>query len=325
MLRYVFKRILQIIPVLLITAILIFTLMYFVPGDPVQIMMGDFQVSPEQMNEIRERLGLLDPFPVQLWNFLKDLVRLDFGTSYLRGSDVSASLLERFPRTLTLASFGLLLIAIIGIPLGIICALNAGKIVDRITMVLTLLLNSMPGFWLALLLILLFAVKLKVLPTKWSKTQWYSYILPIVSCSIGSIASVCRITRASMLDVIRSDYVTTARSKGLSERKITFSHALPNALIPVVTSLGHYFGFMLGGTMVVEAVYSIPGVGSYMVDGINGRDYPIVRGCIVYLAFTHAVVTLLVDILYAFIDPRIKAQYVRKKREKEKITAKAAA
>lgn len=304
------------IPVLIAVAILIFVLMYFVPGDPVQIMLGDSAQSEEMVQQVRERLGLNKSFGEQLINYLVGICKLDFGQSYIYGTDVGRELLSRFPYTLTLALASLVFTVIVGIPLGIWCALRAGKLLDQVLMVVTLILNSMPSFWLGLLLILLFSAKLGWLPSS-GVTNWKCYIMPVIACSVGALAGICRQTRSSMLEVIRSDFVVTARSKGLPENKIIYGHALPNALIPIITVCGSRFGMMLGGSTVIEAVYAVPGIGMYMVNAINSRDYPVVRGSIIYIAFTFSIIMLIVDLFYAFADPRIRAQYVRSKKKKD--------
>lgn len=318
MIRYIGKRLLQMIPILIIVAILIFTLMSLVPGDPVQIMLGD-SATVEQIEEARAAWGLDKPFLVRLGEYLVDLVHLDFGTSYTQGTNVGDELLARFPKTLTLAFFSILFTVVIGVPIGIHCAINANKVSDKIWMFLTMLGNSMPGFWLALLLVLLFSVQLKWLPSNGDSSLKY-FILPVIANSIGSLADIARQTRSSMLEVIRSDFVVTARSKGLSERDVIWKHALPNALIPIITLCGSRFGFMLGGTVIIESVFSIAGIGTYLVNGINSRDYPVVQGCIIYIAFIFAFIMLITDLIYAYVDPRIKAQYVKtsvKKKSKE--------
>lgn len=309
MIRYIGKRLLQMIPILLTVAILIFTLMYFVPGDPVQIMLGD-TATPEQIAAARASFGLDKPYLVRLWNYLVGIIHLDFGTSYIQGSSVAQELFLRFPRTLTLASLSILFTIVVGIPIGIQCAIHANKLSDKVWMFLTILGNSMPGFWLALLLVILFSVKLGWLPSNGTGGLKY-YILPVIANSIGSLADIARQTRSSMLEVIRSDYVVTARSKGLLEKDVIWKHALPNALIPIITVCGSRFGFMLGGTVIIESVFSIPGIGMYMVNGINSRDYPVVQGSIIYIAFIFAFIMLITDLIYAYVDPRIKAQYVK--------------
>lgn len=315
MLRYIGRRLLEMIPILLVVAVLIFLMMEFVPGDPVKIILGD-TATPAQIEEVREKMGFNDPFFVRFFDFLFNALHLDFGSSYITGTSVGAELLTRFPRTFKLAIFSVLVTVILGIPIGIICAINANKISDRIWLVITLLANSMPSFWLALLLVMLFALKLKWLPSS-GIGSWKNYILPVVSSSIGSLAGIARQTRASMLEVIRADYVTTARAKGLKERAVILKHALPNALIPIITVIGGQFSFLMGGTTVIESVYSFPGLGSYIISGINNRDYPIVRGGVLYIAFTFSMMMLLIDIIYAFADPRIRAQYANASKKKK--------
>lgn len=315
MLRYIGRRLLEMIPILLVVAVLIFLMMEFVPGDPVKIILGD-TATPAQIEEVREKMGFNEPFFVRFFDFLFKALRLDFGSSYITGTSVGAELLTRFPRTFKLAILSVLVTVILGIPIGIICAINANKISDRIWLVITLLANSMPSFWLALLLVMLFALKLKWLPSS-GIGSWKNYILPVVSSSVGSLAGIARQTRASMLEVIRADYVTTARAKGLKEKAVILKHALPNALIPIITVIGGQFSFLMGGTTVIESVYSFPGLGSYIISGINNRDYPIVRGGVLYIAFTFSMMMLLIDIIYAFADPRIRAQYANASKKKK--------
>ncbi len=315
MLRYIGRRLLEMIPILLVVAVLIFLMMEFVPGDPVKIILGD-TATPAQIEEVREKMGFNEPFFGRFFDFLFKALHLDFGSSYITGTSVGADLLTRFPRTFKLAIFSVLVTVILGIPIGIICAINANKISDRIWLVITLLANSMPSFWLALLLVMLFALRLKWLPSS-GIGSWKNYILPVVSSSIGSLAGIARQTRASMLEVIRADYVTTARAKGLKEKAVILKHALPNALIPIITVIGGQFSFLMGGTTVIESVYSFPGLGSYIISGINNRDYPIVRGGVLYIAFTFSMMMLLIDIIYAFADPRIRAQYANASKKKK--------
>lgn len=314
MLRYIGKRLLQMIPILLVVAILIFTLMQFVPGDPVQIMLGD-SATPAQIEEMREEMGLNAPYVVRLFDFLKGLLRLDFGRSYMTRMDVGEELALRFPNTLIIAIWCVAFSVVFGVPIGIQCALKADKLTDRVWMFLTMLFSSMPSFWLALLLVLLFSVQLGWLPSNGIGGAQY-FVLPVLANSIGSLAGIARQTRASMLEVIRADYIFTAKSKGISQRDIIWKHALPNALIPIITVTGARFGMMLGGTTIIESIFSIPGIGLFMLNGINNRDYPVAQGCILYIAFTFSVMMLLTDLVYAFVDPRIKAQYVRTRKKK---------
>lgn len=306
------------IPTLLAVAILVFTLMAFVPGDPVEIALGSANASPEQIEAVRESLGLNDPFFIRLWNYLKGIIlHFDFGNSFQTGRPVLNELKNRFPNTLALAASCVIVCLSVGIPIGVRSAVKANSFEDRLSMFLTMLFNSMPNFFLALLLVLLFSVKLHWLPSSGHKA-WYYFILPVVSNTAGAIATIARQTRASMLEVIRSDYVTTARSKGISERAVIYGHALPNALIPIITSAGSLFAMLLGGTMITETIFGIPGLGTYLITGVNGRDYNVVQACVIYIAAIFAIVMLITDLAYAFVDPRIKSQYAGGGRRKKK-------
>ncbi len=314
MIKYIIKRFLIMIPILLAVAILIFTLMYFVPGDPASIMLGGAQATQLEIEKAREALGLNQPYIVRLGTYLEKVVfHFDFGQSYTYGTSVGLELIKRFPNTLYIALSSIILSVVIGVPLGVRAAVKANTAEDRISMFISLIGNSMPGFWLALILVLVFSLSLGWLPSSGARSFKY-FILPALANSIGGIAGIARQTRSSMLEVIRSDYVTTARSKGLSERNVIYGHALPNALIPIITLCGSRFGHMLGGTMIIETIFSIPGIGSYLIDSINSRDYNAVQGSIIYIALAFSLMMLLTDIIYAFVDPRIKAQYVKKKK-----------
>lgn len=303
------------IPVVIMVAVLIFTIMYFTPGDPAIIILGP-NASLEQLAAKRAELGIDQPYLVQLWNYLKNVfIRFDFGNSFINGRSVSSQIMERFPRTLMIAALSVLLSIVAGVPLGIVASVHQYTWKDNASMFAALIAASMPGFWIAQMMSLLFALKLGWLPAT-GIDSWKCYILPVVANAIGGIASMARQTRSSMLEVIREDYITTARAKGQIERKVIYHHALRNALIPIVTCAGGAFGFQLGGALVVETVFSIPGLGKYMMDAINQRDYPSIRGTVIFLAIAFSVVMLAVDIMYAFIDPRIKGQYQSKKRGK---------
>ncbi len=315
MIRYILKRLLLMIPILAGVAVLIFTLMYFVPGDPVEIILGP-AATEAQVETVREEMGLNQPYIIRLINFFKQLlVDRSLGNSFIYGTSVAGELANRFPKTLTIAAFSILLSTIIGIPLGINAAIHANKAQDRISMFVSMIGVSMPNFWLALMLVVLFALRLHWLPSSGDKGAEY-YILPIVANAVGGIAGIARLTRSSMLEVIHADYVTTARAKGVSERHVIWQHALPNALIPIITMLGGRFGGQLGGTVVIEQVFSIPGVGAYLIDSINNRDYNAVQGSVLYIALTFSLVMLLVDLIYAYVDPRIKAQYEGQSKKK---------
>ena len=313
--RYIYKRLLLMIPVVIMVAVLIFTIMYFTPGDPAIIILGP-NASLEQLAAKRAELGIDQPYLVQLWNYLKNVfIRFDFGNSFINGRSVSSQIMERFPRTLMIAALSVLLSIVAGVPLGIVASVHQYTWKDNASMFAALIAASMPGFWIAQMMSLLFALKLGWLPAT-GVDSWTCYILPVVANAIGGLAAMARQTRSSMLEVIREDYITTARAKGQIERKVIYHHALRNALIPIVTCAGGAFGFQLGGALVVETVFSIPGLGKYMMDAINQRDYPSIRGTVIFLAIAFSIVMLAVDIMYAFIDPRIKGQYQSKKRGK---------
>lgn len=324
MIRYIIKRILQFIPIIIAVAILVFLLMELIPGDVATTVLGE-TATEEQIEEFRELNGLNKPVLVRLGNYLYNtFIKFDFGKSYISGADVKAELLRRFPYTFKLALYSMLLTMVLGIPIGIWCAVKADRLFDRVSMFVTLLLNSMPVFWLALLLVLLFALKLGWLPSYGAEGFKY-YILPVVANSVGSLAALARQTRSSMLEVINADYVDTARAKGVTKNAAVWKHALPNALIPIITICGNRFGFLLGGSVVVEMIFSIPGIGAYVISGINYRDYNIVMGGVVFIAIVFSAVMLATDIIYAFVDPRIKAQYTKGKTRKTKPKSDCAA
>lgn len=305
--KYVSKRLLLIIPVLLGVAILIFSLMYVTPGDPIRMMLAG--ASEAQVQEMREMYGLNDSYFEQLIRFLKGtFLELDMGISYFSGLPVFDELLTRLPHTTILALSCMLAQLVLGIPLGVSAAVHQNKWQDNVVMSLAMLGVSVPEFCFAQLLILIFSLSLGWL-TSYGVANWYDYILPIVAAAVPTLGGVARITRSQMLEVIRSDYCTTARMKGVKERTILYKHALPNALIPVLTNIGMSFGKALGGTVVIETVFSIPGIGYYLVNAIGNRDYPVVRGAVLMLAVLFSVVMLVMDLVYAFIDPRIKAMY----------------
>lgn len=308
MLKYILKRLLMVILVVVGVAVIIFTIMYFTPGDPVQIVLGG-GYTQEQYLEMKAKLGLDQPFLGQLLSFLRQIfLNFDLGTSYLDGTSVMHELLIRFPQTLIIAAVCCVLQVGIAVPLGVTAAVHQGKFVDRLCMIVALVSISLPAFWFAMMLMLIFSLKLGILPSFY-QGGWTSYVLPCVANCLTGLGGMARQTRSQMLEVIRSDYVTTARAKGVSESAILYKHALPNALIPVITSAGTHFGAALGGTVIIETVFSIPGIGYYMRTAIANRDLPVVRGGVTLLAFMFCIVMLLVDLAYAYVDPRIKAQY----------------
>ena len=324
MIRYILKRILLMIPVVLAVAIIIFTVMYFVPGDPADIILGS-NATDVQKEECRADLGLDKPYIVQLGVYMYNtFIKLDLGTSWTNKKSVSEELFSRLPNTMIFAFSAMVIQIIIGIPLGILAATHHNRFGDYLCMIIALLGVALPAFWLALMLMLVFGVNLKWLPTH-GVESWTGWILPIFCGSLGVLAQMARQARSSMLEVIRSDFIDTAKAKGLSRNTIIYKYALPNGLIPLVQTLGNAFGTSLGGTLIIETVFSIPGIGMYLQQGITTRDYPIVRGSVVLLSVLFSIVMLIVDLAFAYIDPRIKAQYAGSKISKRKMARKEAA
>jgi ABC-type dipeptide/oligopeptide/nickel transport system permease component len=309
---YVLKRLLWTVLVVLGVTILIFTIMYFIPGDPARLMVGP-EATPKMIADMRAKLGLDDGYIVRLGRYLGGIfLHFDFGKSWIKQVPVTEQLLQRFPRTLTITGICIFLQVFVGTPLGIIAAVRRNGWSDRLSMFGAMFGISMPNFWIASMLILLFSVKLGWLPAMGLGGITY-YILPCIANAFPGIATQARQTRSSMLDVIRSDYITTARAKGMSEMRILMRHALPNAMLPVITIVGNGIAMMLAGTVVIEKIFGIPGVGAYLVDGISNRDYNVVQSSVIFLALALALIMLLVDLTYAFVDPRVKAQFAGKK------------
>ncbi len=306
--RYIFKRLLSLIPVLIGVAFVVFTLLFLTPGDPARLVLGE-QVSEEAVQQFRESEGLNDPFYLQFGRYIyKAVVHQDIGSSYVTKRPVAREISAAFPSTFMLAIFAVVLAVGIGIPCGIISAVKQYSFVDTLTMLFAMLGISTPVFWLGLLLVLFFSVHLGWFPSSGFDTP-RAMVLPSVALSVNSLAVITRMTRSSMLEVIRQDYIRTARAKGQKESRVIWSHALPNALIPIITVAGLQFGNLLGGALLTESIFSIPGVGRLMVDSIKMRDYPTVQGGVLFIAFSVSLVNLLVDLLYAYVDPRIKAQH----------------
>ncbi len=311
--KYIAKRILWLIPVIVGVTFLIFTIMFFIPGDPVAIMLGSSATQAE-IEQAREMLGLNGSYLQRFWNYASGVfLRFDLGTSFQYGTSVTADMLTRFPRTFTLAVASMLISICVGVPLGVIAATHQNTVSDRASMIIAMFGVSMPSFWLAILLVLLFSMKLGLLPS-YGIGGLKFYILPAIANSFGGIAGFARQTRSSVLECIRADYVTTARAKGVSEKKVLMGHILPNSMIPIITYAGTQFSGLLGGAIVIENVFTIPGIGTYMVQAINYRDYGAVQGSVIFSAITFSVVMLIVDVIYAYVDPRIKAQYENKQR-----------
>lgn len=302
------------IPVILSVLIIVFTISYFTPGDPAAAMLGT-SYTEEAYEALREKLGLDKPFLVQLGTYIWNLVtKFDMGNSYKTGYPVASEILARFPVTLKLGIFSVLVTIALGVPLGILSATKQYSIADYSVTSLALIVAAVPNYVLALFALLTFSVRLEWLPISGVET-WDAWILPVAANSLGFVAVIARMTRTSMLEVIRQDYIRTARSKGQKERVVIRRHALPNALIPIVTVVGFQLSQIMAGSIIVETIFSIPGMGMFIMSGITGRDYPIINGTVLVLSVCICVMNLIVDIAYAFIDPRIKAQYASGKKK----------
>lgn len=307
--KYIVKRILWLVVIMVCVAVVIFGILWLVPGDPAKILLGSGATQADVERQ-REIMGLNEPFMVQLGTYLRDVfLHFDFGESYVYGTPVIEEFATRLPRTLGLGLISMLLNVIIGIPLGVNAAIHRNSFQDQGLLVMAMVFISVPQFWLALMMVVLFSVKLGWLPP-YGIGSWQCWIMPVLANSLSGIAMNARQTRSAVLETIRADFVTTARAKGLAERKVIYKHMLPNALIPVVNALGMQLAMVVGGTVVIEQVFSFPGIGQYLLTGVTTRDYPVIRGSVLILAMFSAVITLLVDLFYGYLDPRIKAQYV---------------
>lgn len=310
--RYALRRLLLIIPVLLGVAFVVFVILSLAPGDPAVSILGD-KASEEDLAAMREKLGLNKPIPVRFLNYVANALRGDWGTSYKNQLPVMRQVLDRFPNTLMIATGAIAFALVFGIPAGIISAKRQYSLLDNTVMVASLVGVSMPVFWMGLLLVIVFSLRLKLLPSSGMGSGFVpllkSLVLPVVALGSYSLAMIARTTRSAMLDVIRQDYISTARSKGISETRVTFRHMLRGALIPIVTAVGLQFGTLMGGSIMTETVFSWPGLGRLMVESIKSRDIPMVMGTVIFLCVVFSLVNLFIDILYAFIDPQIRSEY----------------
>lgn len=304
MLSYTGKRLIQTIFVLLGISLITFVLLQVVPGDPVALML-EKRADPETIAKVRKELGLDLPYYVQYLNFIKGAIHLDFGTSYFTKEVVTDALIRCFKVTVKLACMSFIFASVIGIPCGIFAAVKRGKGIDTVVMVLSIVGVSAPAFWVAIILQILFGLKLNVLPISGFDTP-ASYILPSLALGARYAGNIARITRTSMLEVLGQDYIRTAKAKGAMRWAVILKHALKNAMIPIVTLVGTDFGYMLTGSMLIEKVFSIPGIGKLAVDAMSNRDLPLLEGTVMYIAFVFVVVNLIVDVSYAFLDPRIR-------------------
>lgn len=306
MLRYVFKRTIIMVPTLLLIVFIVFSILHLMPNTPGRIILG-IQASQEQVDLLNESLGYNDPLPLQYGRYLLNALRGDFGQSYQFGRPVFEILMPKFPTTLRLAFFAMVTACALGIPIGVIAAVRKYSAVDMLVTVTGLFFASIPTFFLGVLMLLLFSLRLEWLPSN-GIGSWRHYIMPVLSLSLPSMAFISRMTRSTMLDVINQDYIQTARAKGCGPMRIIFCHELRNAMMPVVTQVGMDFAALLGGSVIVESVFGLPGFGNVILNAIYAQDTPIIMAAVVLLSALFMVIMLAVDLSYALLDPRVAAR-----------------
>lgn len=309
MTKYVIKRILLLIPTVFIVIFVIFAIMNITPGDPGRLILGP-TAQQSAVDEFNEKFGVNDPFLKRFFDYCNGLLHGDFGTSYRSQQPVIGEITSRFPYTLMLALLSIVIGAFLGISLGILSAVKQYSIADAVSTSLAMILGAVPAFLLGMIGIYVFSYKLNLLPSGGVR-NWISYIMPVMTVSLATAAGLLRITRAMVLETIRQDYVRTARAKGAAERRVIWKHALKNALLPVITTLGMRFGASLGGSVVIEKVFGVPGLGNYILTSIQSKDMPAVLSSIILISVMFCLVMLAVDLIYAFVDPRVKAKYTR--------------
>lgn len=313
MLGYILKRILMTLPVMVVVALFVFLLLRLSPGDPAAVIAGDYATA-EDVARIREKLGLSQPIIVQFWNWSLSLMQGDLGTSIFSNKPVTALIAQRIEPTILLALSTIILSIAVAVPLGTIAAFRAGGWIDRTVMLFSVGGFSVPVFVLGYILIYTFSLKLRWLPVQGYKSPFvegigpflYHITLPSVTLSVIFIALIARMTRASVIEVLEEDYIRTARAKGQSEFKVLMRHALRNAAVPIVTVIGIGIALLIGGVVVTESVYNIPGLGRLVLDAVLARDYPIIQGLILFFSFVYILLNLLIDLTYTFLDPRIR-------------------
>ncbi|WP_096190368.1 ABC transporter permease [Evansella halocellulosilytica] len=302
--RYLLKRSFTMLITLLGVSILVFLMVHLIPGDPVTYILGEF-ATDEAVNRLNANLGLDQPLPIQYFAFMAGVLQGDLGTSYITGLSVLEQIIHRFPVTFQLAVYSLIIGSIFGIFLGVIAAVKQNTIFDQLAMLVSLIGISAPGFWIALFLILMFSYLIPIFPIS-GYEGFYSLILPSITLGLSTTGNIARMTRSSMLEVIKQDYMRTAEAKGVNAIRLIKGHGLQNALIPVITLIGLQFGHLLAGAVVIETVFGLPGIGSMAIEAIATRDMLTVQGLVLFMAFMFILVNLLVDIIYSALDPRIK-------------------
>jgi peptide/nickel transport system permease protein len=312
MIAYILRRLVMLVPVLIVVGVVVFGLVHLTPGDPAAVILGD-RATPEDIARLRDQLGLNDPLPVQFVRWFSNVLRLDFGESIFLGEPVTQALLDRMQPTVLLTVYALSIEVLIGIPAGVIAAVRYNSPLDRSLTVVAISGSAIPTFFLGILLILIFSVRLRWLPSggyvpfgEDPAAHFKAMLLPAFALGFSAAGLLARLVRSSMLDVLREDYVRTAFAKGLPEQFVIVRHALRNALIPALTVIGISIGALLGGAVVTETVFTIPGMGRLVVQSIARRDYPVIQGAIIAIAMTYVLVNLVVDVLYVYIDPRVR-------------------
>ncbi len=319
MLRYILKRLLIMIPIIVGITLIVFAILNYTPGDPATLILG-FDATEESLQAMRAELKLDDPFLVRYGRYLTGLVQGDFGISWRHNTPVVDELKNRVPNTLKLAAYAVSVMLVLGIPMGIISAVRQYSLLDNATLFIALLMTSIPTFWLALMMMLKFSLELGILPATMPTNgmiTWKHWVLPTFMCTANLTASMVRTTRSNMLEVIRSDYIRTAKSKGAGQFRVIMYHALRNALMPVVTIVGINFNVLMGGSVITEQVFNISGVGNLLITSVRTKDAPTAMGCIIFIATVIGLVNLIVDLLYVYINPRLKSMYVKTKTAKE--------
>lgn len=320
MVKFIVRRLLWFIPILIGVTFIVFSINRLAPGDPVVTLLGS-DYTQDQYDAVRSQLGLDQPFFVQFFNYAKNVVvHQDLGTSYHTNRPVSTEIAQRFPVTLKLAVISILIAVGFGLPFGVISATKQYTAADYSVTTFSLIFAAMPGFWLALMLIICFSLNIKIFPAS-GITSWKNWVLPSLASGLSFIATITRMTRSSMLDVVRQDYIRTARAKGMNEGMVIRKHALKNALIPIITTVGFQFGILVSGSVIVETIFSMPGLGTLMMTAINNKDYPVIQGCVIVLAAMICTINLIVDLVYGFVDPRIMAQFTGGRNKPKKIAA----
>ena len=302
--NFLLRRLLLLIPVLWGVATLVFLLLHFIPGDPIDLMLGDSALGTDR-ETLRDQLGLNDPLIIQYIRYFGDLLQGDWGTSLFSKKPVFEEIMERVPATMELMFGAMVVTILVAMPLGLIAAVKKGTWIDQGSMIFSLLGVSIPNFWLGPMLILLFSIHFDLLPVN-ERGGLEHLILPALTLGTSLASILARITRSSVVETLQAEYIRTARSKGISELRILLRHALRNALIPIVTVIGLQIGVLLSGAIITEAIFDWPGLGNLLISAINSRNYPLVQGCVLFIAGSYVMVNLAIDLLYAYLDPRIR-------------------